>query len=335
MRFKVVSISTSLFIFISTTLALLISQPTSANAACVPAAYPPVICLNSSSGITPAAVDTSVAAAVALFESAPPPPVGTPAQAVITVPVTITDPVTKLQSVVNVTQTITKVVSSSGAVTISRTLTVGNTTMVLTGGSGTAVSVSIPANSDVTAQGSGFLAGSFVDIYIYSKSIYLGSFKVDSNGDVVDQIKIPANLPPGNHSLVIAGKSTEGKQFILPTPIIVGKAVVNSAKTLKASVFFSSKQAVVTPSQRLKINSLKKMIPKSAKNVKVVIRGYTEKAGKNTKSAKSISRIRANAVARYLKSGGLKKALFNVKGLGLYGLKGKLGNRVEIQITWK
>ncbi len=335
MKLKFISRTTVLGVFISAVFTFIGFSSTPANAECVPAAYPPVICLGTSSGISPAVVDTNVAAAVAQFEAAPPTPVGTTSKAVITIPVTFIDPVTNTQSSINVIQTISKQVSSTGVITYSRTLTVGGTTMVLTGGSGTALSVSIPANSTVTAQGSGFEAGSYVDIYIYSKSIYLGSFKVDSRGNVVDEVKIPSNLAEGNHSLVIAGKGTDGKSFILPTPIVVGKALAVSAKNLKATVFFSSKLAVLDVSQRNKLKALLKKVPKGAKNLKVRVQGYSERETSTAQSAKVVSTARANSVAKYLTANKIKKSSLIVKGLGWYGFKGKLGNRVEVEITWK
>ena len=335
MRTKAISLWISLPLTLSASVFLLIVNAVPANAECIPAAYPPVVCLNTSSGISPATVDTTVAAAVALFEATAPTPSGTTAKAVITIPVTTIDPVTGSQTSINVIQTITKEVSSSGLITISRTLTIGNTTMVLTGGSGSAVAASIPANSTVTAQGTGFQAGSYVDIYIYSKSIYLGSFKVDRTGDVLDTVKIPANLAIGNHSLVIAGKNSKGEKLIFPTPIVVGKALANSGKKIGDTVFFSSKSAVVDTSQRLKIKALIKRIPKTAKNLQVSIQGYSEKTGKNSQSATATSRVRASSVSKYLVALGIKSSSMSVKGLGWYKFKGKLGNRVEIQISWK
>jgi outer membrane protein OmpA-like peptidoglycan-associated protein len=332
---KVISSKTALSVFIFTTFTFLVANSSAAKAECVPAAYPPVVCLNTSSGISPATVDTTVAAAVAQFESAPPTPVGTTSQAVITIPVTVIDPVTNTQSTVNVVQTITKEVSSTGAITISRTLTVGGTSIVLTGGSGSALSVAIPANSAVTAQGSGFQANSYVDIYVYSKSIYLGSFKVDSRGNVVDEVRIPANLAAGNHTLVIAGKKADGKKFVVPAPIVVGKAVVISGKKLNATVFFSSKVAILDVSQRNKLKALLKKIPNGAKNLQVRVQGFSERQGSTSQSAKILATARANSVAKYFAANKIGKSSLNVNGLGWYGFNGKLGNRVEVELTWK
>jgi len=328
--------SRSLFsVGVVVTFSLLIANSSNANAECVPAAYPPVVCLNTSSGISPATVDATVAAAVAQFAAAPPTPVGTTSTAVITTPITIINSATNTQSTVNVIQTITKEVSSTGAITFSRTLTVGGTTIVLTGGSGSALNVAIPANSTVTAQGSGFQAGSYVDIYIYSKSFYLGSFKVDSRGNVVDEVRIPANLGVGNHTLVIAGKKADGKKFVVPTPIVVGKALVVSGKRLSATVFFSSKVALLDVSQRNKLKAILKKVPNSAKNLQVRVQGYSERQGSTAQSAKVVATARANSVARYLAANKIGKSSLNVNGVGWYGFNGKLGNRVEVELTWK
>ena len=314
---------------------LLTLNPSVAFAECVSAAYPPVICANSSSDIPVNVVDSSVAATVAEFEAAPPPPVGTSAKAVITIPVSVVDPTTGEKTTINVTETIKKETSSTGAVTFSRTLTVGDTTLVVSGGSGSALSTSIPANSFLTASGAGFQANTYVDIYIYSTQIYLGSFKVDSNGEVVDHILIPARLANGNHSLVFAGLGTGGQKYILPVPLKIGSALPNSPKKLTNSVFFSAKSGVIQPSQKVKLKELKSRIPKLAKNIQVRVLGYSAKQSTNAKAAKSISALRANAVKKYLIGLGINKSSFSVKGSGWYGLAGQLGNRVDIQVTWK
>jgi len=334
MRNSKQSISIFLALVLSGSILFTLS-PSVAFADCVSAAYPPVICANSSSDIPVNVVDQSVAATVAKFEAASPPPVGTSAKAVITIPVSVIDPATGDKTTINVIETIKKETSSTGEVTFSRTLTAGNTTLVISGGSGSAFSTTINANQFLTASVSGFRADTYVDIYIYSTQIYLGSFKVDSDGEVVDHILIPAKLANGNHSLVFAGIGAGGEKYIVPVPLKIGSALPNSGKKLTNSVFFSAKSGVIQPSQKVKLKELKNRIPKLAKNIQVNVLGYSAKRSANAQAAKSISALRANAVEKYLIGLGINKSSFSVKGSGWYGLAGQLGNRVDIQITWK
>ena len=163
----------------------------------------------------------------------------------------------------------------------------------------------------------------------------MGSFKVDSDGEVLDHILIPAKLANGNHSLVFAGIGAGGEKYIVPVPLKIGSALPNSGKKLTNSVFFSAKSGVIQPSQKVKLKELKNRIPKLAKNIQVNVLGYSAKRSANAQTAKSISALRANAVEKYLIGLGINKSSFSVKGSGWYGLAGQLGNRVDIQITWK
>lgn len=332
---KVFRSATAFSVVVATSLTLLLSGSPVANAECGSATYPPVVCLCTSSGISPATVDATVGDVVAKFKVAPPTAVGTMSQAVITTPVTVINSVTNSQSTVNTVQTITKEVSSNGGIAIFRTLTVSGTSIRSSGGSGSALSASIPANTPVTVEGSGFQAGSCSDVYINSKNMYLGSLKIDSRGEVVDEVKLPANLAVGNHTLIFAGKKADGKKIIVPTPIVVGKAVASPKNKVSATVYFSSKIAVLDASQRNKLKALLTKLPNGTKNLQVRVQGFSERKGTTSQSAKAVAAARANSVARYLTANKILKTSLNVNGVGWFEFNGRLGNRVEVEFTWK
>lgn len=74
------------------------------------------------------------------------------------------------------------------------------------------------AHSAVTAPGdavtlsvSGLRPGSAVQVTLFSAPIALGSFVVGSSGSLEQEVRIPENIAPGRHTLVVNGESRQGQ----------------------------------------------------------------------------------------------------------------------------
>ena len=90
----------------------------------------------------------------------------------------------------------------------------------------------VTAGATVTLKGSGFAAFSKVQAIVYSTPTELGVFVTDGNGDFEVTVTLPANLPAGKHSLVVAGVDPQGTPRTLRVDVTVtaaGTATVTEA----------------------------------------------------------------------------------------------------------
>lgn len=78
----------------------------------------------------------------------------------------------------------------------------------------------------IAPTGSGFAAGTPVTTALHSDPVILGSLMTDENGEVNGTLRIPADTPPGQHTLVVSGLDENGEfiekripvSVVFPTP---------------------------------------------------------------------------------------------------------------------
>ena len=73
---------------------------------------------------------------------------------------------------------------------------------------------------------SGLMPGTQADLFVESTPRFLASYTVSSAGRVDAQITLPADLPAGEHHLVLHGTGENGKAYTASIPITVRGTVV-------------------------------------------------------------------------------------------------------------
>jgi hypothetical protein len=80
------------------------------------------------------------------------------------------------------------------------------------------------AGATTTVSGSGFVGGTSVRVQVYSKPRLLATVTADANGDVSVPVTLPADLPPGEHTIVLEGFGADDFVRLVTIPILVVSA---------------------------------------------------------------------------------------------------------------
>jgi protein involved in ribonucleotide reduction len=80
----------------------------------------------------------------------------------------------------------------------------------------------LTGGNSVSIEGAGFAANQDVEVWMFSTPQLLATVKADSNGKVVENIKLSSMLEEGNHRFVVDGTSAAGADALVALGIIVG-----------------------------------------------------------------------------------------------------------------
>jgi hypothetical protein len=80
----------------------------------------------------------------------------------------------------------------------------------------------VTGGDSVSVEGTGFAANQDVEVWMFSTPQLLATVKADSNGKVVENIKLSTMLQEGNHRFVVDGKSASGTDALVTLGVIVG-----------------------------------------------------------------------------------------------------------------
>jgi hypothetical protein len=80
----------------------------------------------------------------------------------------------------------------------------------------------ITGGDSVSVEGTGFAANQDVEVWMFSTPQLLTTVKADSNGKVVENIKLSSMLQEGNHRFVVDGKTANGSDALVTLGVIVG-----------------------------------------------------------------------------------------------------------------
>lgn len=80
----------------------------------------------------------------------------------------------------------------------------------------------VTGGDSVSIEGSGFAPNQDVEVWMFSTPQLLATVKADSNGKVVENIKLSTMLQEGNHRFVVDGKSASGSDALVALGVIVG-----------------------------------------------------------------------------------------------------------------
>jgi outer membrane protein OmpA-like peptidoglycan-associated protein len=195
-------------------------------------------------------------------------------------------------------------------------------------GSGPKATVVLITGGTAAFSGSGFLPGSTVDVYAFSKGTLLGRGVVKSNGKFSLTLVVPAGLVAGSHTIQLQGFA-QGKKVALAIGVAVAKHVTQAIAIGNFGVCSSS----LTASMKTQLSNLAATI-KAQGASSVVITGYSfSSTGGCTRT---LSHTQATAVANYLHSTlkhlGYKKAPRMVIRVGKAASRA-LSRRVTVAVT--
>jgi ubiquitin len=105
----------------------------------------------------------------------------------------------------------------------------------------------VAAGANLQVTGSGFGAGSQVELTLHSDPVQLGGAPVDVAGSFAATVVIPASVPAGNHRLEVAGIAADGQPVQHSTNMqVVGQVVTTSQPAPAGELAFTGGTDPVT-----------------------------------------------------------------------------------------
>ncbi len=174
---------------------------------------------------------------------------------------------------------------------------------------GTAI---LNAGGDVESSGRGFVPGSAVYFYLLrgSTATSLGLWDVSSDGTFAGSVPIPGDLARGTYTLQVNGLTNDTRQRSVDTRPISISILVRvvkpdvKGKAVRGVVYFDVFSAKLAKSAKRELNTLVKRLPTRSNNL-VRIVGFVGPGG-SVGHVKTLSKARAESVARYLRSKGVR-----------------------------
>ncbi|WP_165788095.1 sialidase family protein [Arthrobacter glacialis] len=123
--------------------------------------------------------------------------------------------------------------TTAPATTVPATTAPATTAPATTAPSGSLSDDTVSAGGELTVNGKKFKPGSTATFTLHSDPVVLGTAVVRADGTVSLTAKLPANVPAGAHTVVIAGTGTDGQAVEVSLAVTV--AAVDGAATSSAS----------------------------------------------------------------------------------------------------
>ena len=181
-----------------------------------------------------------------------------------------------------------------------------------TTGTATHATVVLITGGTTWVTGSGFLPGSSIDVYAFSRPTLLGTAVAKANGTYSATLRVPSSLAVGSHTIQLQGFASSHNRLAIAVGVVVRKAVTMSVVIAKFGVCSPGLKA----SMKTQLNKLAATIAAQGAS-SVIITGYTYSTGT---WAKTLSHTQAAGVAKYLKASlkrlGYKRALRTVIRVG-------------------
>jgi outer membrane protein OmpA-like peptidoglycan-associated protein len=167
-------------------------------------------------------------------------------------------------------------------------------------------------DSRVVVGGRDFIPGSSVDFYLMrgAAAIHLGSLDVLGDGTYMGFVPIPGDLARGTFALQVNGVTNNTRQRAASArsiSISILVKVIEPAKKVKvvrAIVYFDAFSAKLTKSAKRGLDLIIEQ-PRTRSDNLVHIVGFVGPGG-SISHVKTLSEARANTVARYLRSNGVR-----------------------------
>jgi outer membrane protein OmpA-like peptidoglycan-associated protein len=184
-----------------------------------------------------------------------------------------------------------------------------------------------------TTSGSGFLSESRVRLYLFSTPRYVGEVLTNPDGTFSGTVQLPADVPPGLHTLQASGYTVDGQIRSLSLGVLVRDAGTHSSQVsrLSSKVHFRPLSSTLTAQARRALHRL--TAKASSRPATVMIMGFVQPSD-TTRNDMTLSTRRAKAVATYLRRHGVK-GTFVYRGAGVGSSQGAAARKVVVRLEFR
>jgi hypothetical protein len=180
----------------------------------------------------------------------------------------------------------------------------------------------------VVASGSGLAPNTWVDLYVFSDPVFVGTVETDSSGSFVAEFAIPSGLAFGAHTLILGTKNLADETITIKIQLNVRAKV----KTLSSSIVFAEDSAALTGAAESKLLGF---IAKqeNRKVLKITIAGFGAKdsSGRYTDA---LALERGEKLAAFFRQNGLDVRVI-VSDAGLSKYEGAKARKVTTKSFWR
>lgn len=189
-------------------------------------------------------------------------------------------------------------------------------------------SISTRDGEKAVTSGSGLAPNTWVDLYVFSDPVFVGTVETDSSGRFDAEFDIPAGLTFGAHTLVLGTKNLAGETVTVTIQI----NVLAKVKVLPSSIVFAEGSAALTKAAKSKLlNFIAKQ--KDRKVLKITIAGFGQKDAKG-RYARALAVKRGEVLAAFFRENGID-VRFVITDQGLSSYSGMKARNVTINSSWR
>ena len=177
-------------------------------------------------------------------------------------------------------------------------------------------------------SGRGLAPNTWVDLYIFSDPVFVGTVQTDSSGSYNAEFEIPEGLTFGAHTLVLGTKNLAGETITVTIQI----NVLAKVKVLPSSIVFAEGSAALTKAAESKLlNFIAKQDDR--KVLKITISGYGTKDSNGRYDGGQVIE-RGETLAAFFRENGLDVRVI-VSDAGLSKYEGAKARKVTIKSFWR
>jgi hypothetical protein len=168
----------------------------------------------------------------------------------------------------------------------------------------------------------------WVDLYIFSDPVFVGTVQTDSSGSYNAEFEIPEGLTFGAHTLVLGTKNLAGETITVTIQI----NVLAKVKVLLLSIVFAEGSAALTKAAESKLlNFIAKQDDR--KVLKITISGYGTRDSNGRYDGGQVIE-RGETLAAFFRENGLDVRVI-VSDAGLSKYEGAKARKVTIKSFWR
>lgn len=202
-------------------------------------------------------------------------------------------------------------------------------------GSATAARSAVLAKTKVKpvarTSGDGFAPRTPVKLYLLTVG-YLGEVTTDASGAFAGSVPIPPGITPGVYTLQANGFAPDFSVRSLSIGVLV-KPTAGRTATVRTQVYFEVLSPALSDAAKASLRKVASKAKSGAGVVRSVVVGYVQPTNASGND-QSLSGARADAVAAYLRSLGVK-GVYVVRGDGKASQSGATARRVNVAVTYR
>ena len=177
-------------------------------------------------------------------------------------------------------------------------------------------------------SGSGLAPNTWVDLYVFSDPVFVGTVETDASGSFNAEFEIPAGLTFGAHTLVLGTKNQAGETVTVTIQI----NVLAKVRALPSSVVFAEGSAALSKAVESKLlNFINKQDDR--KVLKITIAGFGTKDS-NGRYTDDLAIERGETLAAFFRQNGID-VRFVITDQGLSKYSGPKARKVTIKSFWR